>query len=400
MDKLKNILIQNKKWIIVLCASIALYGGFKSVQKITEKQRKEARKNKLKIKPANTYEEFLIKCRPWTRYLVGFLANPEGFKDDPYPDMRGIWTIGYGSTILQSGKKVDKNTPKMSIDEAYKNACWHIEELETYYILYCYCCAFDLEMDPGEFLGLASFVYNGGPKMFEPDVGGKVDKTRDTRWAKLREIYRRDKGETSRDDIKEIFTKYPVGNQGSVFKAWSDGKSGAEIGQNMANYLSVGGKRAEGLVWRRWFEACLTAGILDPDDIMNVPVGGVFEFRRYLEAQNVYMINEDKVINYKVAAAFKLWLKSPIYWDPQNKKFYKPTNLELTKSIMPEHKSVYYNIKDVFNKIQSEQIENSKNFNKSQNTIQKKSKFDVAAVKTTIKQSNENYNKIKSHKKR
>ncbi|NMA32528.1 MAG: hypothetical protein GX944_01190 [Alphaproteobacteria bacterium] len=112
------------------------------------------------------------------------------------------------------------------------------------------------------------------------------------------------------------------------------------------------------------------------------------------------MINEDKVINYKVAAAFKLWLKSPIYWDPQNKKFYKPTNLELTKSIMPEHKSVYYNIKDVFNKIQSEQIENSKNFNKSQNTIQKKSKFDVAAVKTTIKQSNENYNKIKSHKKR
>ena len=45
MDKLKNILIQNKKWIIVLCASIALYGGFKSVQKITEKQRKARKIN-------------------------------------------------------------------------------------------------------------------------------------------------------------------------------------------------------------------------------------------------------------------------------------------------------------------------------------------------------------------
>lgn len=375
MDKLKNILIQNKKWIVILSASIALYGGFKAVQKITEKQKKEISIDDLKIKPAETYAEFLNQCRPLTPYLICYLANPEGFESEVYQDGRGIWTIGYGSTRMPSGP-VGPNTPKISIDQAYEIARWHIEEYETYFIMYCYCCAFDRGMSAHEFLGLASFIYNGGPGMFEPNMDtkngkpGKIDRARNDRWAELRSIYR-EQGTISRNQIKTLFKKYPVVSKGSVFKAWLDGKDGKEIGQMMANYLLSGGGRAEGLVWRRWLEACLTSGALDPIDIMNTPIGGVYEFRQYLKANKMDMISKDNVINYAVADTLKTWLKSPVYWDKQNKRFYKPTDIKLTKSVMPKEivascESGYcnvpskvdtktYNVYDIFGRSQSKE---------------------------------------------
>jgi lysozyme len=340
MDKFRNILIQNKKWIIILSASLALYGGFKAVQKLTEKQKKEISVDDLKIKPAETYEEFLNQCRPITPYLICYLANPEGFESETYQDGRGVWTIGYGSTRMPNGP-VGPNTQDITIDQAYEIARWHIENYETYFIMYCYCCAFDRSMNSHEFLGLASFIYNGGPGMFEPNIDtkngkpGKIDRARNDRWAELRSLYRK-QGTISSKQIKELFKKYPVVSQGSVFKAWLDGKSGEEIGQAMTNYLRSGGGRAEGLVWRRWLEACLTSGDINPIDIMNAPIGGIYEFRQYLKSKNMDMISKDNIINYPAADTLIVWLKAPQYWDKKNKKLYTPKNIKLTKSVMPK----------------------------------------------------------------
>jgi len=340
MDKFRNILVQNKKWIIILSAALVLYGGFETVKKITEKQKKEVKADDVKIKPAATYEEFLNQCRPITPYLICYLANPEGFESSAYQDGRGIWTIGYGSTRMPDGP-VGPNTPDITIDQAYEIARWHIEEYETYFIMYCYCCAFDRDMTPQEFLGLASFIYNGGPGMFEPNVDtkngkpGKKDRARNDRWAELRSLYR-NQGTINSEQVKELFEKYPVVSQGSVLKAWLDGKSGEEIGQMLANYLSSGGKRAEGLVWRRWLEACLISGDINPIDIMNTPIGGIYEFRQYLKSKDMDMISKDNVLNYSVADTLEVWLKDPRYWDKKNKRLYKPQNIQLTKSVMPK----------------------------------------------------------------
>lgn len=291
-----------------------------------------------------TYENFLAQYKTITPYLIGYLVNPEGYRSRPYKDSRGIWTQGHGSTQRKDGP-VGPNSSPMSILDAYETARWHLEDYETYFILYCYCAAFDKRMNSNEFLGLASFIYNGGPEMFEPEKpenikdkdqakeNRKDNHIRNDRWWELRQMYRT-KGTISRDQVKELFEKYPVKSKGSVFQAWLDGNGGREIGNQMINYLRSGRVRAEGLVWRRWLEACLTAGVIDPMDIMNCPIGGVYEFRQYMKAHGKELIVGNQM-NYVAGAEFKQWVKDPQYWDRRHKKFMRPENIQLTKSVMP-----------------------------------------------------------------
>lgn len=42
----------------------------------------------------------------------------EGYRENPYKDTGGIWTIGYGATYDKNGNKVTKNTLKMSKNDA------------------------------------------------------------------------------------------------------------------------------------------------------------------------------------------------------------------------------------------------------------------------------------------
>lgn len=329
---------------------LMIYSGSKLTQDSATRITKDAQSHKkqeqveneydLKIKSTETYEEFLNQYRSITPYLIGYLVNPEGFESKVYQDGRGVWTIGYGSTRMPDGP-VGPNTPDITIEKAYEIARWHIEDYETYFNMYCYCCAFDRGMTNNEFLGLASFMYNGGPGMFEPNVDtengkpGKNDRSRNERWAELRSLYRK-QGTISRQQIKEVFAKYPVVVKGSVLKAWLNHKSGREIGQMLANYLRSGGERAEGLVWRRWLEAGLTSGDINPLNIMNTPIGGIYEFRQYLKSKNLDMISKNNIINYSVADTLKIWIKNPQYWDKQNNRLCTPKDIKLTKSVMPK----------------------------------------------------------------
>lgn len=46
------------------------------------------------------------------------IAFFEGFRANPYQDSNGIWTIGYGTTFLKDGSRVDSNTSSITEAEA------------------------------------------------------------------------------------------------------------------------------------------------------------------------------------------------------------------------------------------------------------------------------------------
>lgn len=133
-----------------------------------EKQSYEQIIKSLEISPAGTYSEFKNQCKPITPLLVGFMSCPEGFREDVYKDGRGKLTIGYGSTIIPDSLgnpvPISRKTKSVSREQAYEYARWHIEDYETDLILYCYCVALNKTLNASEYLGFASFLYNGGGK--------------------------------------------------------------------------------------------------------------------------------------------------------------------------------------------------------------------------------------------
>ena len=295
----------------------------------------------LKIKPTSTYSEFKEMCKPMTPLLIGFMSCPEGFRPNVYLDGRGKPTIGYGSTMIPNGKtgiSVTRKTKSVNREQAYEYARWHIEDYETDLILYCYCVALNKTMTASEYLGLASFLYNGGAKMFEPDDNAKNNRIRNDRWTlMLNQI--RDNGDISQQEVLDYFEKYPVVSEGSVMGAWRDGQSLDIVGNNMTNYLKAGNGRNRGLHWRRWIEACILTGRISPLDLINCPVGGIYEFQQYMEkVHGESLIDRDaRTVNYDLADDFLEWLQHPQYWDKRHKRLYTPSkNLPTIKSILPD----------------------------------------------------------------
>jgi lysozyme len=47
-----------------------------------------------------------------------FISHWEGFRDHPYRDAAGIWTIGYGFTFLEDGTRVTSDTLPMNQEDA------------------------------------------------------------------------------------------------------------------------------------------------------------------------------------------------------------------------------------------------------------------------------------------
>ncbi len=48
------------------------------------------------------------------------VANLEGFRDCPYADPVGVWTIGYGNTYYANGRKVSSSDPCLTKEQAKK----------------------------------------------------------------------------------------------------------------------------------------------------------------------------------------------------------------------------------------------------------------------------------------
>ena len=288
-------------------------------EKVEIKQYKPKQtKQEPKQEKQSTFATYKKKLHPITPWLIAQLIAVEGVKMEngmhiPYKDGNGIWTIGFGSTYLKDGSRVTKNTPPITTEEAYDLARWHIEENETYFDLYCYSVA-DKNLvvrDTGEAFGLSSIVYNSGTKFIE----NKNDSNHRKRFALLREEYEK-YGEKIPDSVvKKAFEKYPIVNKESFGKAWID----SHKAQDMANAIGLYMKDGAGMHWRRWLEAGLITGDIDPQDLLECPIKGMTDFYIYIgggkKQKGKYALWEktkDGLTPIKSTyAAFKEWLTQP-----------------------------------------------------------------------------------------
>jgi lysozyme len=86
----------------------------------------------------------------------------EGFRAKPYLCSAGVWTIGYGTTYYENGKRVTKNDPAISEARAMQILCYIVEKdkvagLNRY---------LNRPVRQHQFDALTSFVYNVGLEAF------------------------------------------------------------------------------------------------------------------------------------------------------------------------------------------------------------------------------------------
>ena len=267
-----------------------------------------------------TYAEYLDKMQGALPYLVADLIAKEGVNVDangmhtPYLDGRGIWTIGFGSTVLKDGTRVNKNTPPISTQAAYELACWHIMENETLFRLYCYDVVFDgVDVNSAsELVALASATYNMGTNLIEsPIVNKKRNRKYEERFAELDKLHEQYGNAITNEMVRDVFAKYPVEHMTSVGDAWLDGAPKDEIGNSLGNFLKGG----NGLKWRRWLEAQVMKGNIQPEVFLKIPVSGMYEFYQIIgdKRENWFIEkNGERVANDETLARFYQWLENPV----------------------------------------------------------------------------------------
>lgn len=277
---------------------------------------KEWRADKQAEKQAQgTYKAFLNKMQPITPFLIADLIAKEGVHTDengmhaPYRDSKGIPTIGFGSTVLKDGSRVTMNTPPITNDEAYELARWHLEEGETYFVLYCYDVAqngVDIKTT-NEALGMSSIVYNSYSKLIE----AASDKNHKNRFTELRKLYE-EYGYALPDSlIQKCFAEYPIQSATSFGEQWLGGADKAEVADKLGGFLAGG----RGIYWRRWLEAGLLTGDITPQMLLNCPVNGMYEFFRVMgEEKSAFFTGDldNRQVNRQTYAEFQKWLADPV----------------------------------------------------------------------------------------
>lgn len=257
------------------------------------------------------YKNILEPITPW---LIAQLIAAEGVHMNaqglhtPYLDSNNIWTIGFGNTKLKDGSSVTATTKPITTEEAYELARWHLEELETFFYLYCYSVA-----DPsltvrntGEAFGLASVMYNSGTKFIED----KNDRNHKERFAELRKEYMNYGNALPDSIVLELFKKYPIRKKESLGKAWMDSHDPEDMAKAIGLYMLDG----RGMHWRRWLEAGLVTGDVNPKDLLECPIKGMYDFYLYMggKKESLWEKNgslwQPKKSTYQ---AFKQWLANP-----------------------------------------------------------------------------------------
>lgn len=86
---------------------------------------------------------------------INFICQHEGFKAHPYQDVKGVWTIGYGTTLYPNGLKVTAHDVAITPAQAMDCLRYHVDtfvkaELQS------------LKLTQNQYDSLASLVYNIG----------------------------------------------------------------------------------------------------------------------------------------------------------------------------------------------------------------------------------------------
>lgn len=290
-------------------------------------------------KPA-TYGEFLEKIRPIEPLLIADLASKEGInlnKDGlhvPYYDKVGkCWTIGFGSTRLQNGKKVTANTKPLTPEQAYELVQWHLEH-ETFFIMYCYNAGVDSVNinNTEEAFTMASIIYNTGIKMIEKPTRGTFKNVNlSRRTGLLHQDWKKYGNDLPAELVRRRFEEYPVTNPASVGAAWMSGQGVDAIAGNIGNFLGGGG----GIQSRRWIEAGILLGEIEPEMLLNSPMGavGLFFARIGRDRKNWFTGDgAERRVNKSAFAEFRKWLMHPV-----DKAGYSLEHFPKVKDYLPEY---------------------------------------------------------------
>lgn len=316
-----------KLWMLYGLIIVMMTGGVKITHRNQDDKKAEQElvvSDKKDV--VNNFAKFKENLKHVTPWLISELIAAEGVEFDanglhkPYKDGNGIWTIGYGSTILKDGSRVCSRTPHMTDEEAYDLARWHIEDGETFFMLYCYC-AYDNNLAPkttGEAFGLLSILYNSGTKFIED----KDDNNCRQRFETLRQMYK-EYGDSITDDmVKDVFKKYPIQKKNDFGSAWMDSHSSDAMAQAIGKYMKDGA----GMHWRRWLEAGLITGDINPEDLLNCPIKGMSDFYFYMGGYQEYEPSyreSAKIIKQKDLDLKKtsLWQDTPKGWIPKESTY-------------------------------------------------------------------------------
>lgn len=99
----------------------------------------------------------LVISDPALDLALPFIAHWEGFRAEPYQDQTGVWTIGYGCTVLPSGVRVTATTPPCTEPQARGWLEAHVAVVLEKVRAYVH-----VPLEPHEEAALASFAYNLG----------------------------------------------------------------------------------------------------------------------------------------------------------------------------------------------------------------------------------------------
>ncbi len=305
--------------VIYYSLILLIAGGIKAGVEISDLVEQIKIEREVERAKAGTYAEYMDKMQGALPYLVADLIAKEGVHVEngmhtPYLDGRGIWTIGFGSTVLKDGTRVNKNTPPITTQEAYELACWHIMQKETLFELWCYDVVFESVdiSSASELIALLSAMYNVGTNLIEsPYVDDKKNRDYEERFAELHKLHQEKGNAITAEEVRAVFQKYPVKHMTSVGEVWLKGADKDVVANSLGEFLKGG----NGLRWRRWLEAQVMKGNIQPEVFLKIPVGGFYEFYKKVGAERAnWFLGEkgERVVNDKTLDKFHMWLANPV----------------------------------------------------------------------------------------
>jgi tetratricopeptide (TPR) repeat protein len=288
----------------------SMIGGIKIADNISSE--KEDVKKEISI-PV-TFGAYREKIKPITPFLIADLIAKEGVHmqngmHTPYLDSNNIPTIGFGSTKLKDGTSVSLKTAPISTDEAYELARWHLEDGETYFLMYCYDVAFEtVDINTvAQAAGIGSIIFNSGSKLIE----NPTDKNHRERFAELRNEYNELGFGVTDSIIQKHFEKYSVVSKRSFGEKLLSGAPMSDVADKLGEFLADG----RGLYWRRWLEAGLLTGDITLEMMLDCPANGMYEFFKVMgKTRDSFFTGQanSRQVNKDTFVKFKEWLKNPV----------------------------------------------------------------------------------------
>ena len=324
--------------LVCLSMMIAVWAGVNNYDKVSDTfvtmkewmfgaDKKDAQSVK------HTYGAYLNQIRPITPLLIANVLTYEGLVTDengmhvvyddsnskalaPGQKAAGTPTICIGCTKDPYDRQITSYTAPVTPEDAYVFSVSHIERKETYFYMYCYAMAGIRPQNTNQALALASVIYNTGANLFEktPDAG--------ERFANLRKLYAKYGNELPDSVVQAEFAARPIKDMekfGDALRRGKINKAADLLGLYTWGKVKVNGKWTmkdlRGLWVRRFVEAGILLGKVEPMHLMNVPVKHLAEFLEIMGGKKraFFTGSGDNIkLNHATFADLNKWLQNPV----------------------------------------------------------------------------------------